>query len=1038
MDFYARMRTALEGLQGRYRPDERAVWYDNFAADRQNIFSFVLQSPVGPGELRPNPQLEQIRVFAETLSATGSQQTKVLSLSANGEVNYSPEATLREVLSPEHLQLMTRLTGSMESAQKNPQAYQIALGRALSQISGHQRIQTPQIQPTQIQSNIGAAIGPSGEPILEFREGWDLFRNFHVFAGHRWQNPQNPVEVRNLKPTWRLSRVMGGELARWIGQSSFHSIFRNPFEPRLKGDYLRLHLYPQGGGEVTIYRDNQLHDVVTHQAEGGFWRAGDEIRRMETKGNTYPNRLDALRAAVEARSVPGQEGALRVQEAPLFDLERFHLQADGTPLEIRDAQTAWDLLQRQIPPGVEPRVRNEVNLRGKVTGVQVDFYGSQPSLMLKIRGFRVPAGAGTEVPRVVIQMQRGQDRYNRVFEDGQPNAGLAKDLLRADLLEAQRAGARSLWRRAGALGHGYAIRRLAYAIPEGGTFALGHILSTPIIQWAEAGMFTPAERRMIGTPSIEWSAGYFYHHLLKPYVQMTLFSGIASVGTDATYNSLSTAWRSWRISGPNQSFGQIWRSTHPGFFNPNPIARPVRQNFIWRGVQRFVPLFAGLTALDFAQNHRNPLDNPMFLSNLKNVGLVSAGSAAASWGIVRSETLSRGMGRLGLMRQAGAGVSGARFTSTLRGAALLAVLEFTVIGILNARDRRATLSQVRAELRSQLGSAIDRRNELITRLEHGEEIPPRQLLAADQALQQAQGIYRRFLELDERRGGTGQYQALTPDNDFQAIYDSLDRQQALAAGNPNPNSDFLRASLTLQQENRLRELRERYARMERETAALYARFGVPEEDAGANEESLTDFLRSRAEASETAATLPPPETVTGSPIPIDSPQAGAILEQLRWKAAQEPSFVLWSPIRRADYILRQFRGYRVREADGTYRPWNRTDALAFLGAAAEADAQRARNMQEPLTLPQQREGFDTTILTRLLDEEREIREREMSSHTHTREHAERLAENVEDLDRQMEQYLGMSNERMAIALERFIDRPQLAALNPTDTNTASM
>lgn len=1046
-EWYERLGPALEGLEGRYHPESRSLRFDNFAVDHGTIYSFVIQNAAGPREMAKNPYFPQIQIFAETLTAGGAQKTLVMSLSPGGEINFDPSRSAREVLSDPQRDLLRRLTASMESAVHNPQAYQITLGRSLQRVAGSAPIEIPTISPsTRIGANAGAAHGVLGEPILEIHSAFDLFRNFHPLAGHRWQNPANAEDVRNLRPSLRLSRVMGREWMRWAFSGPYHWIFRGLTEARQKGDHLRLHLFPSGGGELTLYRHGELHDIISEGPDRKAWRASEEITQLEISGERFPTRYQALEAAVARRNAAlGGTDPLRIQRAPAFDLDQFFRRADGGTEPIRDTETAWRLLQAQIPSGIEPRVLSDVNFRGQVNNVQVDFFGSEPSVMLRVKHNSVPTGTGETVPRVVIFLERGADRHTRVFEDGRLRPDLSADVLRRAMAPAEPRGAYRYLRPLLNVGHFYGVRRVAWAFADGLPYAFGHYASQYGVRAYESVAYTEAERRLIGTPAPHYNLNNFLSQVVSPYAKMALFAGVGSLMVDGVYNTLiSRAGRAMEISAANSvGFRTAWRSAPSSWFNSNPIARPIRSNVLHRFFQRGVPLIFGLVGPEFFTHHT--VNVPQFLQNLKYIGVASAATSGLTLLGTTVRPFSRGLVRLGLMESAGIGIRGASFTTTLRGSLVLAAIEFTIMGIMASRDRRAEMTRVRQGLQSSLGQAIDRRNELISQLERGIEVPPADLMEADQAFQQAQAVYRRYLELDERLSGTGRFESIGMENDFLDAYESSEREDTLLAGAAGVSgaSALTLASLRSTRDRRLADLRERRERMDSELRALYARHGVSPDATPRPTVGLREWVRGihdAAEAGTLAAGTPgSSDTATATPrapVSVDSMEGRAILEQFRWKAAHDTSFILWSPERRARYLLREFRGYRVREADGTARPWNLGEAMAFLATVDQANARRLANMEAPLTLPRESDGFNMQPLRSLFTEEQAIRDREMSAHSHAREHAGRLAENVADFDRQMEAYLQRSNDLTARALERFLEpAATVAALTGTGTAT---
>jgi len=1020
-----RMRAVLGNLEGRYEPESRSTWYEHFIADKGTIYSFALQNAPDIGEAMPE-RFPLLRVFADTVTASGAERRHILDLAPNGETSFDPNRTLRSAPTAVELAMVKQFETTLTEAVENPQAYQIALSRAMARIPGGETIHVPTIAPaTRALANAGSSFGSMGEPILEIHRISDLIRNFHPLAGHRWQNPKDASEVRNLRPSYRLSRIMGGELLRWIFSGPYHYLFNALNEPRKVGNYLRLQLYPNGGGELSIYRDGAIHDIISQTGDGRLWRASDVIEAMQLRGTNFESRFEALQAAITQRNSGSDvRSPLTVQQAPPIDLDRFHLNAEGHPEAIRDFETAWRLIQAQIPPGTEVRIVPELNALGRRRGVQVDFFHSNPSTTLKIRHVEVPSGAGGgTVPRVTLFLDRGTEHCSMVFEDGKLRPDLtAPDLNRTpDTVGATRRP--SALRRAAALPHFYFVRRPFWALSDGIPFVLGHFASTFIVRAVEGAMFTPAERRLIGTPAPQFTPHYVWD-TFTAYGKMALFAGIGSVMTDGVYNSLISRTSRARALASVESiaFRQAWAKTPGGIFNGNAFARPVRTNFGFRVVQRAVPLIAGLVGPEIWDHHT--VDFSRLRNNLMYIGLATATTTAITHLVTRSTTMSRAAVRTGFLRTAEIGTHGARFATRMRANILLAAVEFTIIGIMQARDRREAMGEVRSGLRSQLGDAIDRRNELITRLERGEPVTPRELMEADTSFQQTQAAYRRFLELDERLTGSGSFESIGMENDFLDEYERYDRSSALSSA--GAMSTDLSLGIAGHQ-SRLDDLRRRRSSMELELAAMHARFGVANEPISAPEISLAEWVQQLAAAQDEGSATATPTLAVASPIAVDSPAAEAILEQFRWKAAHEPEFVLWSPERRARYILREFRGYRASESDGTTRPWTLDEGLAFLSAVDQAEATRAANFEQPLTLPREGERFNTTRLQNLFAEDRAIRERERVAHTHSRIHASRIAENVADFDRQMEDYLSRTNQATDAALSRYLEPQDVVA-----------
>ncbi len=1045
---FTKIESALQALEGRFVPESQSIWHDHLVTHGGRVYSFRRMSFLGMTEIQ-NPQHNQIAIFEET----GSEQVRVATISANGEVEYTPGRGGRDPANPHLLELLNHIVPPLEDAKVDPVAYQARLRQTLQSLPNFRGIEPSVRYSVDIPRDFSMGNTPRGH-IQDFNRGWQLFRNLR--SARSWTNPMNPAETAALRPPWRLSRAMSWEMVCWGRQTAAWFLLSSFRNPRPSTDHLRLQLFAEGGGQLSIYRNQELHDIVTAGPEGPAWYADQEIRQMRREGITFPNRFEALQAAV-ARRAQGNGASsfiLRIQQAPELDLNRFHFDPNGRQLQIRNVSEAWAQLQRQIPEGIEYRVdpRFEQTIVGTLLAtsgepnrIVVDFPQSQPAMQLDIREQRIQMGNG-EVPRVEIFAKRGENTYARVFENGIFREDLARDVHQTSLRQAQEGTMRrGFWARGG---QGF-LRAFTHVRGSGFTYGASHFASLPFVLGAERLMFTPTERRLIGTPGLEanLSPSYIAHNVVVPFGYMAVGSGLGTLAIDGLYNSRRGIWTALsNYRGTEATLSQAWRDARPSFYNGTPFVRPVSPSLVFRGfLQRATPLFGALLVFDVGQhgsllsasNWGDSLTSARFWRQVRNVGAVSLGSAVLLRGIQASSTLSGAMVRGGLFADAttaagarlGLSASGARFGLTFRGGLALAVLEMTALGIMSARERREQLQEAGRSLRSDLGQAIDRRNELISRLESGEEVEPRHLFSADAHVQEAQAAYRRFLELTERTEGTGNPRELGMGNDFAAEEQRYRTLQATMANDP-----IGLTNLESEHRRRVSELRGRYQHMEAELDQLYARYGAARTVGGdAGNESLRDFLARQAQAlranpelANQAAEASAPAATVQPPVSVDSDDGRLIVDQLRWKAAQEPGFILWSRERRADYILREFRGYSVTGEDGRDRPWNQAEALAFLDAVDSANIRRIHNLEAPLTLPTEGHGLRTANLQELLNSEQAIRARESSSHSQVSTHTEALADNVQDLDRQMAAYFRLSNERSAVALSSFLPSETVA------------
>ncbi|HKY62148.1 MAG TPA: hypothetical protein VJR29_01905, partial [bacterium] len=988
-----------------------------------------------------NPQHNQISIFEET----GSAQVRVATISANGEVEYAAGRGGREPPNVRLLELLNHLVPPLEDAKVDPAAYQTRLHQALESMPQFRGIQPTLRRSVDIPRDFSLGSTPRGH-VQDFNHGWQLFR--HLRSARQWRNPSNPAESAALRPPWRLSRAMSWEMLRWGSQTAGWFLMQSFSNPRPNTDHLRLHLFPEGGGQLSIYRNQELHNIVTAGPEGPAWYADQEIRQMGREGITFATHFEALQAALARR---GQGSAspfiLQVQQAPELDLSRLHVGSNGESLSIRNVSEAWTRIERLIPPGIEyrvdPRIEQTVVNSLIATSAEpdriiVDFPQSQPAMQLDIQEQRIRVGDG-EVPRVNIFVKRGDNAFARVYENGVIREDLARDVHQESLRQAQEGTMRRNILARG--GQGF-LRAFTHVRGSGFTYGASHFISLPLILGIERLMLNPTERRLIGTPGLEanLSPSYLGRNVALPFGYMAIGSGLGTLAVDGAYNSRRGIWNAIRnYRGTEATLSQAWRDARPSFYNGSPFTRPVSPSLVFRGfLQRATPLFGALLVFDVGQhgslfsasNWGDSLTSARFWGQVRNVGIVSVGSATLLRGIQASSTASSALVRAGLFADAttaagarlGLSANGARYGLTFRGGIALAVLEMMALGAMSAYERKQQLQEAGRSLRSDLGQAIDRRNEVISRLEMGEEVEPRHLFAADAHVQEAQAAYRRFLELTERTEGHGNPRELGMGNDFAS---EEQRYRSLRATTADP---VALTHLESEHSRRLTELRSRYEHMEAELDRLYARYGAARSVAGEGNESLRDFLARQAQtlsanpdlAHQAAEAAAPPAPVQ-PPVSVESSDGQIIVDQLRWKAAQEPGFILWSRERRADYILREFRGYTVSDGNGGHRPWNQAEALAFLDAVDAANIRRIHNLEAPLTLPTEgRDGLRTASLQELLSSEQGIRAREAASHGHVSTHTAALADNVADLDRQMEAYYRMTNERSAAALSQFL------------------
>jgi len=1108
---FERFMVPLKYLKGRIEVGNQSVWYHNYVILDGKVYTIRRQNLALEGIQRALPQdlshqgqfrahldyerglsLNQITVFEQS----GGKRSEILSFSASGEVQYEPNRGARRLPNNEQNKLLEKLIAEVYSAKQNFDAYQEKLHKAIVPLNEGrpEPIQIPTVEPSLwTEAPPKATQGTLGEPILHAQRGWDLWKWSRPWwlraPSHTWQNPDNPSEVRKLRPKGAIRRAMFRELGRWVLGALWYGGTDSIRNLRLKGDKVKLHLFPEGGGELTVYRSDReaihkahalglspddaklaeysegnLYNIIKMQPGKPKVNLAKTIKAMAKKNPAFkdlPRSEQILQAANQAR-LDTQLRAQRIPPLPIDQIHQIPIDPFRKPLQILDAQGAWEAIQQlpELKSGehpIEPRV--QIETKGSLTkralgfnardSIRVDFPRSHPETKLTIR-----SGEGSLGKRVEIQLWQGDNYHAVVYDNGSFNQAEAINLNTANYNETMKGKVpRNFW---ALIGQGYG-RLYNYTRFNGGAYGVGHFFSYPIAWGYESLFYTPQERKLIGTPFPNLSLKSLWHGCMS-FGFMMGGSGFSAITLDAGFNInrtwLTPALREWRAGHTTLWESLRNRSGKIQILNADPSIRylgksrvstggvPGRVSFggFARGfLQRAVPLMGGLMALEkYETGH---LFSKHTLPNFFKVGAVSFASAALWHGIraTRGGTaVAKGF------KFIGKAAHGGRLQLTFRGTLATVILEFAALRIWDSIERQRQLEAQGVNFRKDLARTMDARNSLISRLQRGEEISPRILAQADSEFQQAVARYRSFLKLIGKKKGEGKFASLSLDNEFGDEFKRYYRELGLLRYSSTPTNVGDLAQARLRHQQKISELRSRRSRLEGRLRKLYIRYKlpVPTKNKDSDSPGLREFLARSARRIQknphlldgaVPAAFNGPDTPTRnhvSPIAMDSPQAKAILRHFRWKTNQDPAFPHWDKDRRASYLRWHFRGFRVKQADGHYRPWSQKEALAFLDLVQLEEFKRAGSLKPSLTQPE----TPSAPLKKLTEEVEKIYREEQVNNPYVENNSHRLARNIPDLNKQISDYIEISNARLNRALTQFLPK-DLLAMGPKSAGT---
>lgn len=1073
---YRRLEPVLQGLRGRTDVGSRSVWFDNYVVLDGKTYTLRTQN-LGFQEVSGFPSQQQVLVYEQD----GANLREVLRLSLTGEINYDPHSTSRQLATPTQLNLLERIIDQVQEAQRDPAAYRQKLNGQLESFreSFPEHFRTPEVAVRPNSPPRTTTMGPMGEPIHTITQGSDLLRMIRPWAwraqAHRWQNPENALETNLLRPRGSIRRAMFNEWFRWLGNSLWHGALDDHRNVKPDPGSLKLHLLPDGSADLEIFRNYErrlpdgrliqergIYNIIRRTADGTTIDLGRVIKQQSKTNPEFaalPREQQVRLAArqitdnqtiptsFELQQVPEiQLSALQVRgEAWERILEQVQRDSPGKSLEeiARGPRTALQALEAlQGLPGLESlKARSTSEFRGdilrEVVGVQtenhflLEYPGGYPRTQVEIIGEEISGGK-----RVVVRMTQGHNQSTAVFDNGQFNPFESTRHNQALIQNAQMGRARRHWAQVALRG---GIRTYNYFQLNGRAYFFGQFLSLPFVHAFEQRYMNDREREILGHPMPELSWQYATNEVLTAG-SLFLGAGYGLLAVDGLSNFSVGLYRTigdWRRYS-ELTFRQAYRMNSPRILNPPPIlSRPIpRQAWYLRNfAQRGVPLLTGLMAVDMYQRRSIvPNFGPEFMHNLAAVGAVSTLSsgfwAGMSHNLQRqyarhgTETAFRGLSgtlfRRNFLRFSPISTGGSRFSMTFRATVATVALEMIALNIYGSYRRKQAFLAQEGGFREDLSSALDRRNRILTRLEHGESIPPQQIMASEEEVESAYQRYHRFLEIIDPRESTGSPEEISLENAYSEAYSGYQNVAVGLSNNP------LLAQAQFQSQQRVRRLRDAETRYERQIENLRREYGIESPD-GQEGESLEAFLTRAVRAHRTqeqAGSEANGESSTPSlqaPVSLSSAEGQAIIDHLNWKMGEEPAFAMASPQTQAEFILREFTGYRVQEADGGSRPWNQSEALAFISELNQENQRRFRRLETPLTSASRSEP--ETIDPRLLEmaeREEQINQRFFGNDPHRQNLQRDLARNTDDLEAQMEAYHTQVASRMDQAILQFI------------------
>ena len=864
---YTRLSAPLQQLRSsEWDISRRAAWYKNYVVLDGKIISIRTQN-LGLHSFETSLSQRQITLHM----LQGEEFVEVLRISENGEINHNREVGARQIPTVGELDLLNKVIGQVEAAHESPKKYKKSLEKSIARVKKEisadklgkevpTEIKVPVIAHSSVQlRKPTSGKGVLGEPI-RIDNGVELFKHIRPFFPHaeRWVNPTDAKDVRYLRPKGSIRWAMTKEFFRWFGSSLWQMTVNDVRRIKPPAGELRLHLLPDGTAELQIDRNHQrmlstgeivtergLYNVLRRSPNRKTLNLGQIVENLAAKDTHFADlpRSQQLRLADQSiRENASYTGNPLLQEVLSIPINQLQVEnSRGEQAGPRSAQEAKEAIAA-LPELANTQFHAKGEYRGSLlldtTGLKgenfykMNFPGSYPETLIHIsEDSSKPKGVKN---RVVVRLWQGDARVTVAYDDGILNHNESAHLNAHEVAKA-RQGHHRPWFPGWAFFKGTSMVRTSHYVLHGGSYVFGHYASMPVAFAYEGLLWNERQRKAFGTPAPDLSFKGVFKEMRSAAVMLTA-SGAGLVTTEGLFNwggALNQMRKDY--ARPNVTFGQAWRRNSPRWHNEPPLRyRPIHnQGVILRNfANRGVPLLTGLLAVEMyhiGMDWDNPtniftkVDWSQFSKNVYRVGAVTSVSSTMWWGIARRTESAyasrvagqpiRGIGgflkRRGFMAKAARQVGRPHFAMTYRASLVTIFLEMAALRIWDSYDRKEQFLAQEGNFRSDLTRAIDRRSQISSRLEYGEEIPPAKIMEAQGEVESAYLRYRSYLDIVERNDGTDKPPALSLKNTYGEIQEDY-RQQYLALSGPaaGPSAAGLLAQSKAFRDQRIRKLGE--------------------------------------------------------------------------------------------------------------------------------------------------------------------------------------------------------------------------------------
>ena len=608
----------------------------------------------------------------------------------------------------------------------------------------------PGIEPTPLElANLPSTdprFGPNHERIIQAQSPWHLLRVLFRFQGYSRSFNDSRFGYDRLKLPTKMKVRVALEGAKWtLGNTgAFLSDWRtSSFLERS----ITLSLYPDGSTSLSRYDKTHLTYFAVHDGHKVHTSA-QALRQMKKTGilPTDPQVRMAEASNLVLAAANSNMLAPRLLPLPTLDFDGlFHDLPKDTPL-TRELAVAH--IRGQLPPGIVvaqseraaplnlPKVLADPigGLRDTIgvplLSTDLQLLNTQRPGRITVTEVELNSATGPTRQTLELSAMMGETRTLRVYHpDGTVNTSEG-------------------------------TARLAYEVrhnPVGLAGISGPKMTTAkyVSHLATKTFFHT--RVQFGQAAI---AGYLaqgpqslYHaladtegHYPTPHFVANPFSYLFSGGralqlfTYAETNLLTDGALNYYLYGTK-------------FFNPNYLARPMGPGLIHHLAKRGIPLFV-LALTDELRQDDNGHRMERVAYNFTKIATASLGSTLLYRTLTGIGPTQRFLSRRKIIAEA-ALPGRANFALTFRGSILLTFLELTTLGIWEEHERLAALEETESSLRSGLAFAIAKRNDLLYRLNRGENPPVNWFFEADIDVQMAWKTYAGFLSALERKPKSG-------------------------------------------------------------------------------------------------------------------------------------------------------------------------------------------------------------------------------------------------------------------------------------------